>query len=130
MWRAQTLVFLSLPNHPASGAAFTREGRGLVSICLGLWGWFLIFFFSNLRSCARTLALCCVFICVCKTHAEDTPKLLQRHYRVTAPMDQKTDSCLHLSCSICKIWGGWGGAGRVLQNKIIGTLCRYCLSLT
>jgi len=57
---------------------------------LGLMGFFLfpsVCFY--LRSCARTLALCRVFVCGRKTRAEDTSKLLQRLCRVTAPVDQK-----------------------------------------
>lgn len=101
---SQTTQPQALPSGGRAGAC--QHLPGALGLVLGL-GWV---FFSNLRSCARTLALCCVLICVCKTRAEDTSKLLQRHCRVTAPMDQKPDSCLHLSCLICKIWG-WGEGG-------------------
>lgn len=92
--------------------ALLSGGQRPVRIHLGLMGFFLfpsVCFY--LRSCARTLALCRVFVCVRQTRAEDTSKLLQR-LQSYSPNGPKTDSCLHLSCLICKIWGA-GGAGRV-----------------
>ena len=80
---------VSFPPKPPSLGHCLRQGGQRPAWGSGL-GVFLLVFFFNLRSCARTLALCRVFVCVCKTRAEDTPKLLQRHCGATAPMDQKT----------------------------------------
>lgn len=110
--------FFPSQTPPASGAAFRREGRGLPAPAWGFGSGFFVGFccvvlFFSLGSCARTLALCRVFVCVCKTRAEDTPKLWQRHCRVIAPMDQKTRLLFTFVLSDLQDLGRAGGVGGV-----------------
>lgn len=64
---------VSLPPKPPSlGHCPQKGGQGPASTCLGLWGWFSVFFFQLEKLCTDSGSVLCVHLCLqntCRRHS-------------------------------------------------------------
>lgn len=100
------------PKPPSLGQCLQEGGQRPDTTCLGLWAWIFccVLLFSFLtRETVHRLWLGVVCSSVSANHTQKTLVSCCKDIAELQPQwTKKTDSCLHLSCLICKIWGGWG----------------------